>query len=37
MALRHSTRISSFILVDAVGVVVEGQPIVDIFPLDVDQ
>ncbi len=25
MALRHSTRISSFILVDAVGIVVEGQ------------
>ncbi len=37
MALRHSTRISSFILVDAVGIVVEGQPIVDIFPLTLDQ
>ena len=37
MALRHSTRISSFILVDAVGIVVEGQPIVDIFPLTLDE
>ena len=37
MALRHSTRISSFILVDGVGIVVEGQPIADIFPLTLDE
>ena len=37
MALRHSTRISSFIMIDAVGIVVGGQPIVDIFPLTLDE
>ena len=33
MALRGSPRISNFILIDAAGAVVEGQPVVDIFPL----
>ena len=33
MALLKSTRINHFILVDAVGVTVEGQSVVDIFPL----
>lgn len=37
MALLHSTRISHFILVDAVGITVEGQPIMDIFPLTLDE
>jgi pimeloyl-ACP methyl ester carboxylesterase len=37
MALRKSTRIGSFILVDAVGIAVEGQSVVDIFSLTLDE
>jgi pimeloyl-ACP methyl ester carboxylesterase len=33
MAVRGSPRISSFILIDAAGIAVEGLPVVDIFPL----
>ena len=36
MALRGSSRIRSFILIDAVGIVVPGQPVTDIFPLTMD-
>lgn len=37
MALRKSSRISRFILVDAVGISVEGQPVTDIFQLPLDE
>jgi pimeloyl-ACP methyl ester carboxylesterase len=37
MAAQSSSRIRSFILIDAVGIVVEGQPIVDIFLLALDE
>ena len=33
IALLHSSRISSFILVDAMGILVEGHPVVDFFSL----
>jgi len=33
IALLHSSRISSFILVDAMGINVEGHPVVDFFSL----
>jgi len=37
MALLDSTRISRFILADATGIVVEGQPVTDIFQISLDQ
>ncbi|HLY26866.1 MAG TPA: alpha/beta hydrolase [Aggregatilineales bacterium] len=37
MALCNSTRIGKLILVDAAGVEVEGQSVVDIFPLTLDE
>ena len=37
MALRHSDRISSFILVDSMGIVVGGHPVVDFFSLNLDE
>ncbi len=37
MALQASSRIRSFILIDAAGITVEGQPVVDIFPLTMDE
>ena len=37
MAMLSSTRISHFVLIDAVGIEVEGQPVVDIFPLTLDE
>ncbi len=37
MALQGSSRIRSFILIDAAGITVEGQPVVDIFPLTMDE
>jgi len=37
MALLSSTRISQFVLIDAVGIDVEGQSVVDIFSLTVDE
>jgi len=37
MALRQSAAISRFILVDAVGIAVEGQPVTDIFQLTFDE
>ncbi|PRY32700.1 alpha/beta fold hydrolase [Umezawaea tangerina] len=37
MALLGSDRISGIVLVDAVGIEVEGHPVVDIFPLTLDE
>jgi pimeloyl-ACP methyl ester carboxylesterase len=37
LALLPSTRISSIVLVDAVGIEVEGHPVTDIFPLSLDE
>jgi pimeloyl-ACP methyl ester carboxylesterase len=37
MALRGSSRMRSFILIDAAGIAVEGQSVVDIFPLTMDE
>lgn len=37
MALLSSTRINQFILIDPVGIEVEGQSVVDIFSLTVDE
>ncbi|MET1076131.1 MAG: alpha/beta hydrolase [Umezawaea sp.] len=37
MALLGSDRISGVVLVDAVGVEVEGQPVVDIFPMTLEE
>ncbi|WNV91196.1 alpha/beta hydrolase [Umezawaea sp. Da 62-37] len=37
MALLGSDRISGIVLVDAVGIEVEGQPVVDIFPLSLPE
>jgi pimeloyl-ACP methyl ester carboxylesterase len=37
LALLSSTRISSIVLVDAVGIEVEGHPVTDIFPLALDE
>src|SRR5205807_8286986 len=33
MAVRDTSRLSSIVLVDAVGIQVEGHPIADVFPL----
>ena len=37
MAVRDTTRLSSIVLVDAIGIQVEGHPIVDVFPLTPDE
>src|SRR5579859_4977780 len=37
IALCHSSRISNFILIDAAGISVEGQPVVVIFQITPDQ
>ncbi len=37
MALRHSPRISRFVLIDSTGISVEGHPVADIFPLSMDE
>jgi len=37
MALLDSPRISKFILADATGITVEGQPVTDIFQISLDQ
>jgi pimeloyl-ACP methyl ester carboxylesterase len=37
LALLPSARISSIVLVDAVGIEVEGHPVTDIFPLSLDE
>ena len=37
MAVRDSTRLSSIVLVDAVGIQVEGHEIADVFPLTPDE
>jgi len=37
MALLSSTRINQFVLIDAVGIEVDGQSVVDIFSLTVDE
>ena len=37
MAIRGSDRISRFILADATGITLEGQPVTDIFQISLDQ
>ena len=37
MAVIDSTRLSSIVLVDAIGIQVEGHPIADVFPLTSDE
>ena len=37
MAVRDTMRLSSIVLVDAVGIQVEGHPIADVFPLTPDE
>src|SRR3989440_7389129 len=37
LAVRDTTRLSSIVLVDAVGIQVEGHPIADVFPLTPDE
>jgi len=37
MAVRSSSRIQRFILIDAAGIAVEGQSVADIFPLTLDE
>jgi pimeloyl-ACP methyl ester carboxylesterase len=37
LALLGSPRISGIVLVDAVGIEVEGHPVIDIFPLSLDE
>lgn len=37
LALRHSPRVSAVVLVDAVGVVVHGHPVTDVFALEPGQ
>jgi len=37
LALLRSPRISGIVLVDAVGIEVEGHPVTDIFPLSMDE
>ena len=37
MAVRDTSRLSSIVLVDAVGIQVEGHPIADVFPLTPDE
>src|SRR5436305_4650616 len=37
LAVRDSTRLSSIVLVDAIGIQVEGHPIADVFPLTSDE
>src|SRR2546430_13311187 len=37
LAVRDTTRLSSIVLVDAIGIQVEGHPIADVFPLTPDE
>jgi pimeloyl-ACP methyl ester carboxylesterase len=37
LALRHPPRVSAIVLVDAVGVVVDGHPVTDVFALEPGQ
>jgi pimeloyl-ACP methyl ester carboxylesterase len=37
LAVRDTTRLSSIVLVDAIGIQVEGHPIADVFPLTSDE
>jgi pimeloyl-ACP methyl ester carboxylesterase len=37
LALRGSDRLSGIVLVDAVGIEVEGHPVADVFPLSMDE
>ncbi len=37
MAVRDTTRLSGIVLIDAVGIQVEGHPIADVFPLTPDE